>query len=278
MPGRALFDVDIGVPDGLRLAGATVRLNRLLRERRGHGELTLAGGPRPLSVRLRRIAPGRFAAATTGRRGVRVALRRADRPGRARLTLKLGAATFRAPRACHALPASVALDTPPLHLESRLVISDGRKRRRILVEHHVRCVRDAHGNISRLVYVRNRPHRLRPGLALRLRGPRRVEPGSSARYVARVRNRRRAGGDRLLSSLWDVTLASGASGASRVTRMAGGPRPTRIRELRAGRSRRLVITVRVPRAAKGRFCTSAVATAPGARADGARACTRVRRS
>ena len=57
---------------------------------------------------------GRFTAATTGRRE-RARHGTAHRPeGRARLTLNVGAATFRAPRVCHALPASVAIDTPPL--------------------------------------------------------------------------------------------------------------------------------------------------------------------
>jgi hypothetical protein len=115
----------------------------------------------------------------------------------------------------------------------------------------MRCRRDARGNISTLVHVHNRPRRLRPGLAVTLRGPRRVQPGTTTRYVARVQNRRR-GGDRLLSSLWGVTLT-------------GGTRSTRMDELRAGRSRRVVFTVRVPRAARGRLCTRAVAGALGAR-------------
>jgi hypothetical protein len=262
--GRALFDADIGLPR-MRLAGATVRLNRLLLERRGHGELTRPRGGRagrPLKLRLRRAGPGRYAAARAGRRSVRIALRRAGRRGRARLTLRIGAAAFRAPRACHALPASVALDTPPLHLESRLVISDGRSRYRVLLEHPVRCMRDARGNISSLVYVRNRPHRLRPGLDVTLQGPSRVERGGTARYVARVHNRRR-GTRRLLSSLWDVTLRSRTS-----TR--------RIRELRRGRSSSLVFTRRVPRNARRRVCIKVVGTAAGARAASAAICAAVR--
>jgi hypothetical protein len=96
-----------------------------------------------------------------------------------------------------------------------------------------------------------------------------VQPGTTARYVARVHNRRRAGDDRLVSSLWDVTLTG-------ILHTTGATRPRRIRELRAGRSRRLVLSVRVPHAAKGRFCTNAVASAPGARADRARIGARVR--
>jgi hypothetical protein len=270
--GRARFRAEIGIPRALRLAGATVGLKRVLFELRGHGELTRPRGssaPRPL--KLRRTGPGRFsAAARSGRPRARIVLRRIGRR-RASLTLTAGARAFRAPLACRALPASLAHETPRVELETRFVIRNGRARHRVALPHHMRCRRDARGNIDRLVYIRNRPHRLRPGLALTLRGPRRVEPGSSARYVARVRNRRRAG-DRLLSSLWDVTLAGRAAGATG----AGAPHVTRIRELRAGRSRRLVITVRVPRAAKGRFCTHAVASAPAARADNARACAGVR--
>ena len=149
------------------------------------------------------------------------------------------------------------------------MISNGRARHRVVLPHQLRCRRDAHGNVDRLVYIRNRRHRLRPGLAVTLRGPRRVQPGTTASYVARVHNRRRTGGDRLVSSLWDVTLTG-------ILHTTGATRPRRIRELRAGRSRRLVLSVRVPRAAKGRFCTSAGAVAPGARADRARICARVR--
>jgi hypothetical protein len=271
--GRARFRAEIGIPPRLRLAGAKVGFKRLLFELRGHGELTRTPGsrpPRPLV--LRRTGPGRFtAAARSGRPRARIVLRRVGR-GRASLTLTAGARAFRAPRACHALPASVALETPPLELETRLVIRNGRVRHRVVLPHHVRCRRDAYGNIDRLVYIRNHPHRLRPGLALTLRGPRHVQPGTSARYVARVHNRRRRGGDRLASSLWQVTLASRATAT---TPAAGAARVSRIRELRAGRSRQLVITVRVPRAAKRRFCTHAIATAPGAVADHARVCTRV---
>jgi hypothetical protein len=263
--GRAQFRAEIGIPPGLRLAGAKVGFRRLLFELRGHGELTRTPGsraPRPLV--LSRTGRGRFGAtARSGRPRARIVLRRLGH-GRASLTLTAGARAFRTPLACHALPASVALETSPLELETRLTISNGRARHRIVVPHHMRCRRDAYGNIDRLVYIRNHPHSLRPGLALTLRGPRRVQPGTTVRYLARVHNRRRTGGDRLASSLWQVALAS------------RGPRVSRIRELRAGRSRRLVITVRVPRAAKGRFCAHAIASAPGAPADKARACARVR--
>jgi hypothetical protein len=46
-------------------------------------------------------------------------------------------------------------------------------------------------------------------------------------------------------------------------------------ELRAGRSRRLTVTIRVPRAARGRVCALAVAGAPGTRAARGRVCSRI---
>jgi hypothetical protein len=116
--------------------------------------------------------------------------------------------------------------------------------------------------VDRLEYVRNRRHRLRPGPAITLRGPSSVTPGARARYVARVQNPRH-GRDRLLSSLWDVTLVQGA-------------RTKRIHELRRGRTRGVGFVVRVPGDARGRFCVALGAAAPGAHADSARVCSRVR--
>ena len=263
--GRATLSAAVSLPPRLRLAGATVKVDRLLFEHRGHQELTRPhgrGAPRPLTLTLKRRATGRFsAAATSGHRRVRVGLRR--QRGRASLELAIsGRRPFRAPRACHGLPARIALASAPLHLQSRLVIGDGRTRHRVLLEHRVRCARDARGNVSRLRHVRNRSYPARPGMAVTLRGPRRVQPGNPARYVMRVRNRRR-GADRLLSSLWDVRLNTGR------------PRKTEIRELRRGRSRTLRFTRSVPRIARERFCTVVVTTAPGARAARARVCAQV---
>ena len=271
--GRARLRAEVGIHPRLALAGATVRLDRLLFEPRGRGELTRPrGGRAPGPLTLRRAGPGRFsAAAKSGRPRARIVVRRLARR-RAALTLTAGAAAFRAPRACHALPARVAIDTPPLELETRLLISDGRRRQPIVLHHPMRCRRDARGNVSSLVYIRNRRHRLRPGLAVTLRGPRRVRAGTTARYLARVHNRRRRG-DRLLSSLWDVTLSTG--GRTTRTRRVRAGRSRRIRELRAGRSRRLSFTIRVPRAARGRLCAQAVAGATGARAARGGVCSRI---
>jgi hypothetical protein len=263
--GRAQVRANTILPRGMRLAGATIRLDRLLFDRRGRGELTRPHGrraPRPLKLTLRRAARGRFTGATTGRRSARVTLRRTGRRGRARLTLNVAAASFRAPRACHALPASVAIDTPPLYLDTRLVIGHGRVRHRLRLEQHVRCVRDRRGNVHRLVRVREPSYPSRPGLTVSLHGPRRVQPGAVVRYVARLHNRRR-GRNRMRSSLWDVALKHAT-------------RTTRIRELRRGRTRSVTFTRRVPRTTtRSRLCVSVVATAAGARAANARSCAAV---
>jgi hypothetical protein len=257
--GRARLQAEVGTLRGMRLAGATVRVNRVLFEP-GHGELTHPRrAARPLRLRLRRAGAGRFVAASEGRRRLRVAIQRGPR-GLASLTLSSGR-VFHTPRACHALPASVARRMPPLWLHSRVVIGDGRARVRVPMSHHVRCARDARGNVNRLEHVRYRRHPLRSGLALTVRGPRRVQAGTTARYVARVRNRRRDGG-RMASSLWGVTVNAGA-------------RTTQIRELRRGRMRTVAFSVRVPPTARGRFCAQAIATAPGARAARAGVCARV---
>jgi hypothetical protein len=68
---------------------------------------------------------------------------------------------------------------------------------------------------------------------------RRVQPGTRVRYVARVRKRRRAGGDRLLSSLWDGRLTGilHTTGATRPRRIRFGPGRDRARRDRADRLR-----------------------------------------
>ena len=120
--------------------------------------------------------------------------------------------------------------------------------------------RDARGNVNRLKHIRFRRYPVRSGLDVTLRGPRRVQPGAIATYVARVHNRR-SRGRRLDSSLWDVTLRS-------------GNRARRIHELRRGRSRSFSIKHRAPRTAGKRFCVSIAAVGPGLRPAADRACAR----
>jgi hypothetical protein len=89
-----------------------------------------------------------------------------------------------------------------------------------------------------------------------------VEPGARARYDARERNRRHTGGDRKASSLWDV-------------RFGAGERQVRIRELPAGKARRIRFSLTVPERAQERICAQAAAGAPGAKADRDSVCSRV---
>jgi hypothetical protein len=249
----------VSIPRGLRLAGATVRLDRLLFHRAGRD---LAGPRRRRAARrltLKRTARGTFVARTRSRPRARLVLRRVGRRPHFAVTLQVRRATLRPPRPCAALPAAVGLATPRVELETRLRISDGDTRRTLRFTHHWRCKRDALGNVSKLVSVRNRRPPARTGLAVRLQGPRRVHPGTTARFVAVVRNRR-TGRRRERSSLWHVTLD------------ARHARTLKIRELRRGRARTLRFTRRVPRNARGRFCVNGVATAAGARAASVRLC------
>jgi hypothetical protein len=270
--GRAQMRTDVGTLGRMRLARATIRLDRVLFEA-GHGELTHpTRAQRPLKLKLRRAGRRWFSGQTKGRRPVRIVARRhSDR----RVTLTLTSTrVYHTPQACHAVPASVALQSPPLWLHTGMVISHGRTRRRVTLSHHVRCRRDARGNVNRLEYVRYRHYRRRRGLAVTLRGPRIVRPGATVRYVARVHNRRRArrgANGRMVSSLWDVTLTDGR-------------RTKRIRELRRGRTRTFAFTIRVPRNARTvrapgtprrRFCAVAVAGATAARPASDRACASV---
>jgi hypothetical protein len=263
--GRAQVRAGITVPRRVRLAGATVTVDRLLFEPRGHGELTIAHGrsaSRPLRLKLRRAGPGRFTAAIrSGRRSARIALRRVGRRAHVELDLRFRAPAFRAPRACHALPASVALRAPRMKLQTRLTIGDARTHRRHVFFHHVRCGRDPAGNVDRLEFVHFRDYPLRSGLAVGVRGPRRVRAGTTVRYLARVHNRRR-GRHRLVSSLWDIAVRSGT-------------RHRRIHELRRGRSRSVTFTRRVPRTARRRFCVSVLAVGPGLSAAADRTCAPV---
>lgn len=273
VPGRMRLSATITLARDVQLTDATVKVPRLLFEPRGRGELTRGRRSRPPGpLVLRRTGPGRFSAASTsGGQRVRITLRR--RPyGRASLSLTATARAFRTPGACHALPASVALESAPLWLHTRLVLDDGRVRQPIVLRHHVRCLRDARGNVDRLRYVRHRSPKMRAGLAVTARGPGSVRPGERVRYDARVRNRRRTG-ERMKSSLWHITVGA-------------GPRTKQIRELRRGRTRTVALTVRVPRDAgtarvpgspRGRFCIRVAAVAPGARGTSDRVCARVQR-
>ena len=155
--------------------------------------------------------------------------------------------------------------------QSRLVISDGRTRHRIRVERHVRCARDARGNIDRLVPVRYRSYPARPGLAVSLRGPSRVQPGTTAS----VRRTRAQPPPRPRSA---ALLAVGRH-APRPRAHEAHPRAAawphaHLQLHRQGAAQRR--NRQVGSTPRGRFCVGVGANAPGARAEGARVCSRVR--
>ena len=130
VPARADVPARTTIPRRARLAGATVRLDRLLFEPMGRGELARPHRGRPgRALKLRRRAGGGFVAQAANRRGARVLLRRAGRRGRVAITLQLRGSQLRAPHACHALPAAISLQRPRVELRSRLRISAGKTRR-----------------------------------------------------------------------------------------------------------------------------------------------------
>ncbi|MFZ0091605.1 MAG: VCBS repeat-containing protein [Solirubrobacteraceae bacterium] len=260
----ALVSATTVLPRGVRLAGASVRLNRLLFESAGRGELAppRAGrAARPL--KLRRRGGGMFVANAPSHPGVRLALRRSGNHALVTVTLRISASLLRVPQACVALPAAIAPRAlPHVELMTELVINDGHIRRLVRLTHRWRCARDARGNIDRL--VSERPHRYpaRGGLVLTLHGPRRAQPGTPAHYVAVVYNRR-TDRRRLRSSLWDVVVD------------ARRGRTLRVHELRRGRDRRLSFFRRLTPRQRGRYCVDVVATAPGAKAVRAQTCTSI---
>jgi hypothetical protein len=262
---RAFADVRGGtlVPPRLRLAGATLRLDRLLFEAGGRGELARPRGRAAAPLTIRRRAGGGFVAQARSRPGVRVLLQRIGRSARVTVTVQVRASLVRTPAACEAWPAAVSLRTPHLELRTRLRLSDGTTRRVVQLRHRWRCARDTRGNVDHLVPERGYHRTLRGGLAVALHGPRRVTPGGTAHYIAVVSNRRTSR-RRSRSSLYAVVLDH---------RRAA---PLRVRELRRGRSHSLRFTRSVPRSARSPFCAEVVATAAGARPTTARACAGVR--
>ena len=264
--GRARLRVDTMLPRGMRLAGANVKVTRLLFERGGHGELTRAAWrsrfPTGCAQAETRCARGRLGVhdgpperaphaaphRPAGARAAHDADRRRGVPRAAGLPrlAGLGRARHRA-AAARVAARDQRRAHPPSHPRGA-----------------PRALRPRRTRERRSAGPRALPqHPGRGGLAVSLRGPSRVQRGTTARYVVRVRNRRR-GRDRLRSSLWDVVL-----------HIRRG-RTVRIAAVRPGRSRSLMLSRRVPRSARHRFCVDAAATAAGARAAHAKACAAVR--
>ena len=78
----------------------------------------------------------------------------------------------------------------------------------------------------------------------------------------------------MLSSLWNVVVG-GSLHAGSVGALQASGAPSQIRELRRGRSRTMIFSVNVPRAAKRRACFGVSAFADSARPAFATVCARV---
>jgi hypothetical protein len=291
------------LPRSVNLRRARVSVDRVLHEPRGIGELLR---PRPSGsgaqasagrgrdrrltpIVLTRIGKGRRGAVRLrgrGARGLRAMLLLRKR-GRSRLSFALRmprAPLPVAPAACNALPAELGRSPAAVQLHTRLRIADGRRKPITLtLRPHWRCRRDRTGTIRRLSVVRPKRPKLQPGLALRLRGPRTVRPGATARFSIGVRNHRAPRRDRLQSSFWNAYVHAFPSRGARLAdrpkgaSVRGGSMLWPFRELRGGKTRSLQLRVRAPRSARRRICVQATVSADLARPAGARRCARMTR-
>ena len=174
-------------------------------------------------VTLRRVAAAALGRRRRARRRVRVALRR-GRGGRASLTLTSARLFHRRARATPCRRRWRAT-TPPLWLHSRLVIGDGRPRR-VSAAHHLRC-RATRAATSAGSACPLPPPRRGPGLA---RDAARPAPRAAGNDGPVRRARAQPPPWRRPAGLVAVGRGSTAASAR-----------CEIRELRAGRSRRLTV-------------------------------------
>ena len=99
-----------------------------------------------------------------------------------------------------------------------------------------------------------------------MKAPRPLPSGSKATVRLTVTNKRRKGKRRIVSSLATACASAGFGGAQ--------PRTAEIRELRAGRSRVVRLTVPVTPRADGKVCVQVQAAALSARAATTGRCVR----
>ena len=262
------FNGRVRLSRALRLRRMRVAVERTLFEHGRREQLARSRSGRRLRLfALRHVRGGRFTSHRRGRPRVRLHIRRLDARGGARLDLRLTRVRTRDIRAlCTVLPASVSLAGRPLELETRLRLRDRGLSRRITMRQRWRCVRDRKGEFTGIRPIKPRRPAARPGLAVRLGAPRVLASGRRATVRVTVANQRRRRSDRVASSLWDLRITGGAGST---------PRTIRFKELRAGRSRTVRLTVPVPRAARGRVCVRVAAGAASARGASARRCARV---
>jgi hypothetical protein len=252
----------------LRLRRARVVVDRTLFEHGRREELARSRtGRRLRPFALRHAGGGVFTSQRRGRPRVRLELRRSGTRGDARIDLRLTRVRTRDIRTlCTVLPARISRAGRPLELETRLRLRDRGATRRITMRQRWRCVRDRKGEFTGIRPIKPKPTTARPGLAVRLGAPRVLASGRRATVLATVANQRRRRPSRVVSSLWDL----------RVTGSTGGPgRSTGFKQLRAGRSRTVRLTVPVSRGARGRVCVRVVVHATSARGASARRCVRI---
>jgi hypothetical protein len=99
-----------------------------------------------------------------------------------------------------------------------------------------------------------------------MKAPRVLASGRRAAVRVTVTNRRRRRPSRVVSSLWDLRITGTAGGALRTVGF---------KELRAGRSRTVRLTLPARRNARGRVCVRIAANATSARGASARRCARI---
>jgi hypothetical protein len=251
----------VRVPRGFRFARARAVPTRVLFEPLGRKELA---GPAPF---VSRPADRPRGARKPRRPRTRVRLRRLG-PTKLWVDIRTRRKGLRVPQACQELPYSLQPRNTVVRLETRLRLSDGRRRRTQVIRRSWRCERDRTGKIMRLRLVNERRARvLRHGLRSRIVLPRSIRPG--ARTIARLRviNARRRGALRHVV----VTGSYVARG-----RGASGMVAKRIAPLGAGRSRTVRLRLRVPRTARGRLCVRTTAIAALAHDSTRRACKAIR--
>ena len=110
---RAIVRADTVISPRLHLARATIRLDQLLFEAGGRGELARPRSDRAnRPLKIKRRASGGLVARARSRPGLRVLLRRVGRRTRVALTVQVRASSLRTPAACHAWPAAVSRTRP----------------------------------------------------------------------------------------------------------------------------------------------------------------------
>ena len=287
--GSVTLTAAVGLPSGFHVRTATLIATRLLREPRGRGSLLTRSSGRSLgTVRLTsaggrlRGSPGGTLGSPRGAPPMTLAVHHT--PGRqVRMTLSLSRLGVAIPYGCEQLPVSVARTTAPFTLESSLQLSNGHTTHTVSLPADWRCVRNRGGAVIGLRTVAPPKPVQRRGLALSVKGPRRVIAGSIASYTIRVRNTRRGPRNRDMSSLWHIRVQSNlipvANGTKLKIRVPGRV-VHRITELRHNRMKLLRIRIRIPGGVKQasihRICLYTGAIADSARPASAKVCSAVR--